>query len=53
MEIQKPLALIGLGLVGLFGLYLAGRVLFRAWFKSKMEYHKELRRETDERTDPE
>jgi hypothetical protein len=47
MNLITPLAYIGLGLVALFGLYMAGRVLFRAYFKSKLEYDQQRRKDDE------
>ena len=49
MDVLTPLAWLGLGMLALFSLYLAVRFGARAWFKSKLEYHKELKKSKEEK----
>ena len=56
MDILTPLKWTGLFLVGVFGLYLIGRVLFaaifRSWFEAKIQYFRRNKHgNTDSKTD--
>ncbi len=44
MDVLQPLAWLGISILALFAVYLGARVVFRAWFKSRLEYYQEYQK---------
>jgi len=51
--ITKPLAWIGVMIIGLIFWWIVIRLLFRAYYKSRMEYHQEYDKRRKEHADTE